>query len=177
MNQVSRWAVAIVWAAATVVAGWATGELAAALILAAGSAGFLWLFLSLWRGSTFVGALVSFGVPGMMLVTGAMLFGTGHRWAGNTLMIGSSIVFVLLGYWVLTRWSSGAYVSGFAPSGTEGEPVMNGEWVKGGWGRGKSVPDLPACLTNDAIWPFAEFGAINPHVGDEDPWKVTQRLK
>lgn len=176
MNKASAWAVGIVWADATMVAGWALGDLQGAMLLAVGSGVFLWLFLALWQGSTLVGALLTFGVPTLMVVTGGLLFGMGHRWAGNTLMIGSAAVFALLGYWVFTRWGNGAYVAGFAPDGTDGEFVTNEEWVKRGWGRGKAGPDLPNCGTSAAICPFMDDGAINPNAGRDDSWKGTRSL-
>lgn len=168
MSKVSQWVVASAWAVATAIACWTIGDVPTATILALGSAVFLWLFLALWHGSTLKGALITFGVPGLMVVAGALLFGMGHRGVGNTLMIGSAVAFGLLAYWVFARWGNGAYVGGFGPDDMDSAFHANEGWLPHGWGRGKAVPDLPACRTSDAIWPFAEFGAINPNAGRED---------
>src|SRR5512137_1400225 len=155
MNRASTWTVGLVWAAATMAAGWAIGDLQGAMILAVGSGVLLWLFLALWCGSTSAGALLTFGVPALMVGSGAM-------WA-------------LLAGWVLTRCSSGEYVAGFAPDGEDGEFVTHDEWAKAGWGRGKTVPSLPAFRTDSAICPFMEEGAINPNAGRADRWTDTGR--
>lgn len=137
MNRASTWTVGLVWAVATMAAGWAIGDLQGAMILAVGSGVLLWLFLALWRGSTLAGALLTFGVPTLMVVSGALAFGMGHRSVGNALMVGSGAMWALLAGWVLTRCSSGEYVAGFAPDGEDGEFVTHDEWAMAGWGRGK----------------------------------------
>ena len=175
MNRASTWTVGLVWAAATMAAGWAIGDLQGAMILAVGSGVLLWLFLALWRGSTLAGALLTFGVPTLMVASGALAFGMGHRSVGNALMVGSGAMWALLAGWVLTRCSSGEYVAGFAPDGEDGEFVTHDEWAKAGWGRGKTVPSLPAFRTDSAICPFMEKGAINPNAGRADRWTDTGR--
>ena len=100
MNRASTWTVGLVWAAATMAAGWAIGDLQGAMILAVGSGVLPWLFLALWRGSTLAGALLTFGVPTLMVVSGALAFGMGHRSVGNALMVGSGAMWALLAGWV-----------------------------------------------------------------------------
>jgi hypothetical protein len=128
VNRTYVWIAGLLWAAGSVAAGWAVGDVALAPLLAAAWGAFLWMFVVLWRGSSLRGALLTFIVPALMIAGGGLLLGFGYRGAGYAVMFISGPAFAAVAYWVLTHWSSGAYVGGVGEGDATDDLSTNLQW-------------------------------------------------
>ena len=171
MRTLRRWWVAGLWAAGTALLGWQCADPQLAVLICGGSLGMWVWFRGLWLWTSLAGAVLMLaGLIGLTTL-GGLLLGKGHLAAASVLMIGAVLVIPVVLRWGERRWGAGApsqeRVSEEDPLDL-GFDAEQGDALFDRRGLLQRTPGLPVFATSAAIWPFAEFLAINPNAGECD---------